>query len=213
MRVDRPPGPVGWRRGEAVERFVRSAGDRHLGADDIHRTVDADAVAVSSATCNSRAAAARHDLVGKDGRVVCTRHAAVQVDLGVARLDVRGDQHLGLGHCRTGGFALPTVGTEVVATEDDAFTRESGLIGDAEHQVAELRRTQTGVAAELVDLVRRRFDQHVAAVGGGLCDGRLHHGGMRRAHGVDADGLTGLVPADRVGQPVGRDGDCNMCRS
>ena len=98
----------------------------------------------------------------------------------------------------------------------------------AEHKIPELRRTQTGVAAELVDLVRRRLDQDVAAVGGGLRDGRLHHGGMGRTDGVDPDGFTGLVPADRVGQPVDRwqclrGGDrvtrsppadiCNICRS
>ena len=74
----------------------------------------------------------------------------------------------------------------------------------AEDEIAELRRSQTGIAAELVDLIRRGFDEHVAAVGGGLGDSRLHHGGMRRAHGVDANGLTGLVPSDRLGKPVDR---------
>ena len=148
--------------------------------------------------------AARHDFVGEDGRVIRTGHAAVQMDLGVPGFDIRGNENLGVGHCGTGGLALPAVGTEVVATEDDTFTCESARIGYAEHQIAELRRSQTGIAAELIDLIRRGFDEHAAAVRGRLGDSRLHHGGMRRAHGVDANGLTGLVPSDRLGKPVDR---------
>ena len=81
------------------------------------------------------------DLVVEDGRVVGAGHAAVQVDLGVARLDVLGDEDVGLGHGRVCGFALPSVRAEVVAAEDDAVAWESGAIGEAEHEVAESRRT------------------------------------------------------------------------
>ena len=208
---------------------MRSAGHRHLRADDVHRSAGAAAVCRVFGDPQQAGGPTGDDLVGEDGRIVGAGHAAVQMDLGVARLDVRGDEHVGLGHCRTGGFALPSVRAEVVTAEDDAVSREPGLVGEAEHEIPELRRTQTGVAAELVDLVRRRLDQDVAAVGGGLCNGRLHHGGMGRTDGVDPDGFTGFVPADRVGQPVDRwqclrGGDrchavtcrpdmCNICRS
>ena len=87
------------------------------------------------------------------------------------------------------------------------------LVRDAEDELTEVRRTQTGVAAELVDLVRRRLDQHVATVGGGLRDGCLDHGRMRRTHGVDTDGFAGLVPFDRVGEPAGRVQHLSIMRS
>ena len=143
------------------------------------------------------------DLVVEDGGVVGAGHAAVQVDLGVAGLDVGGDQHVGLVHCGAGGFALPAVGAEVVAAEDDAVAGE--LRAWSAMPSTRSRNSggpQAGVAAELVDLVGGGLDQDVAAVGGGLGDGGLHHGGVGRADGVDADGLAGLVAADRVGEPV-----------
>ena len=52
------------------------------------------------------------------------------------------------------------------------------------------------------DLVGGRLDEDVAVVGGGLNDRGLHHGGVRRTHRIDTDGLAGFVPADGVRQPT-----------
>src|SRR3954465_8922514 len=85
---NRSPGPVRRCRGETTQRLERATRYRNLGADDVHRAVSATAAGGVLGHLQQPCTAARHDVVGKDGRVVRARHAAVQVDFGVSRLDI-----------------------------------------------------------------------------------------------------------------------------
>jgi hypothetical protein len=149
---DRVAGAVGRCGSEAVEGLVGAAGYGHLGADDVHGC-GAGAAGGVFGDLQEAGGAAGDGLVVEDVRVIGAGHAAVKVDLGVAGFDVFSDEDVGLGHGGVGGFALPAVGAEVVAAEDDAVAGEVLLVGDGEDHVAEVGGPHAGVAAVLVDLI------------------------------------------------------------
>lgn len=202
MRLDGSTCVLGRGRREPCQRLVGAAGDRYLGADDVDRGLDAQAVRGLFGHPQQPCRAIGHNLVGQDLRVVGAPHAAIEVDLAVAGFDVGRDERVGVGHSHRCRLVLPTVGAQMVTAEDHAVAVESLLVGDVVHQVAEVGGPHTGIAAELVDLVRRRLDEHETVVRGGLHDGCGHHGGMRRAHRVHADRIAGLVLRDRFANPV-----------
>jgi hypothetical protein len=67
----------------------------------------------------------------------------------------------------------------------------------------ELRGRKAGVAAELVHLVRCRFDRKRRAIRGSLPHGGFEDRGISGAHGIKARGLAGAVAADEEMEPVG----------
>ena len=75
------------------------------------------------------------------------------------------DHHLGLLRRLLGGEALPGVGAEVVAGEDDALGGEAVLVGDPLDEVAEVLRGHARITAILVDLVAGSLDQQRRLVG------------------------------------------------
>jgi hypothetical protein len=67
----------------------------------------------------------------------------------------------------------------VVAAEHDPLAREAQPVCDAEDEVPEVARAHPGVAAELVDLIGGRLDEHVGSVCRGLQHRRLEHRRVR----------------------------------
>ncbi len=84
----------------------------------------------------------------------------------------------------------------MVAAQQQAFAREADLVGDREDEFAEVPRRHAGVAAELVDLVGRGFDQHGGFGAQAFAERRAQYDRMRGADRVDADRLACLVAAD-----------------
>src|SRR6185437_2061169 len=98
------------------------------------------------------------------------------------------------------GQGLPGVGTQMIAAEEDAPARQSRLVREAQHHVAELRRPQARVAAFLVHLIRGGLDQRVTLRGTCVLERGPQRQGMRRADGVDPNGLATPVAAHELEQ-------------
>ena len=133
-------------------------------------------------------------------RVVGQAHAAVQVDLGVAGQHIGAHQLAGLGHGLRGRLVPPRVGTEVVSAEDHAgngVLLPGRRLGD---QRPEAGRAQAGVAAELVDLVAGRLDEHDRLVAPALRHGGLEHEPVGRTDRRQPDGVAAPVGFDQVEQ-------------
>ena len=96
---------------------------------------------------------------GLVGIVVGALHAGVQVDFLVAGQHALLHQHPRFIHRPGSRLALPGIGTQMVAAEDDALAGESDSFGDVVHESHEIARRHTCVAAELVHLVAGGFDE------------------------------------------------------
>ncbi len=181
-------GAVGRRRGEAAQRLVCAAGNGYLGADDVDRTVGAERGGRRlrpPATGGPRGSPRPRRRARQDRRRTTCCSPGGSWCSPPRRTPRSGPRPSPLRHWTDS--RCQRFGPKWSPPSRMRSRAKSAPVGDAEDQVAEVGRPQSGVAAELVDLVRRGLDQHVAAVGGGLGDGRLHHGGVRRAHRVDAD--------------------------
>src|SRR5262245_58199198 len=87
----------------------------------------------------------------------------------------------------------------MVATKQNAVTRQRNTIGDAQDKIAERRRPHPGIAAVLVDLVRSRLDQCEPRVMSlPMAERSLDHQRMRRAHRIETARLASLVPRIQV---------------
>src|SRR5262249_33019606 len=98
------------------------------------------------------------------------------------------------------GLRLPGVGPQVIATQHDPFTRQAGLVGHAQNEIAKLRRPEARVTAVLIDLVGSRLDERQPLFGLGMLEGSANDDGMRRAYRVDSDGCAGTVTLHDRGQ-------------
>ena len=99
-----------------------------------------------------------------------------------------------------GRKCLPAVGTEVVATQDDAVFRQSMSSRQIQNEPPKIPRFHPCITAELVHLVRRSLYQEVAIVVERLQNRGLYNQRMSRANRVDAHGFAGLVPLHGVQQ-------------
>jgi hypothetical protein len=143
-----------------------------------------------------------NNLVGQRNRAAGAGHAAVEVNLEEPGLDVTGHQHRGSVHGLLGPETPPAVGPQMVSAQHDSFPRQAETVRRVEYDVAEVRRPHARVAAELVDLVRRRLQQQRSAVVEGLQHRRLDHQWMHRADRSDANRRPGTVAPDKVEQKI-----------
>ena len=190
-------------RGERLDGLLGTAGHGHLGADHVDHVERLVALAGGLLGDPGQPGGALGDQGARErGGVAGADHAAVEVDLGEAGSDVRGDQHLGPVHGVVGTGVAPPVRPEVVAAEDEAVARKADAVDDVVHECGEVGGPQAGVAAVLVDLVGGRLDEQQAAVGVRLAGGRLEHDRVRGADRGDAHGGAGVVPGDEVTKRV-----------
>src|SRR5690606_13818951 len=70
-----------------------------------------------------------------------------------------------------------------------------------------VRGRHTGIAAELIDLIRRGLDEQRCIAGARLAHGTLNNSRVRRAQGVHTGRLSPLVPRHDVEQRLHRCGD------
>ena len=86
----------------------------------------------------------------------------------------------------------------LLRTKDDSVARKLQRIGDGKHEVAEVVRSHTGVSTELIDLVRRGFNENVGVVISRLAHRRFQHRRVSRTDRVNPGCVSGLVVTDRV---------------
>ena len=182
---------------EACELFRSPARLRHLGSDDIDRRLPSGA-AIDTFGHSAQPRCARcDDLVVQRRLVVRARHGAVEMDLAEAGADILFDHHVSARHRFVCRQRLPWIRTKVISAKDNLVRRKACPICNASDEIAELRGLHAGIAAVLIDLVRRRLNQRERnLVPGGVNEGCFNHKRMRGTHGKDAARLSGLVPRD-----------------
>ena len=103
---------------------------------------------------------ARAATISSEGAVVVgTGRAAIEAEVGVAGRDIAADQFVDMRH-RSRGRSIPPGSAEVIAPQHDARDREPDTVTDPLGERAEIGRTHSGVAAELVHLVGGGLDQY-----------------------------------------------------
>src|SRR3954468_16576161 len=115
-----------------------ATGYRDLGADDIDRLRSVSSWQSGFCRCGQARGTGSRLVVLQRHRLALAAHGAVEVQLAESRGRKGADHHLGLFHRLLGGEALPGVGAEVVAAEDDALDWEAVLGGDPLDEVAEV---------------------------------------------------------------------------
>jgi len=95
---------------------------------------------------------------------------------------------------------LPTVGTEVVATQDDAIFGQPMPSRQVQYESPKIPRLHPGVATELIHLIRRGLHQEVAIIFERLQNRSLDYKRVRRADRVDANGFPTLMPCHSLEQ-------------
>ena len=193
-----------------------AAGYRHFGADDIDRRL---AARFFPGTLGNRAqpccAFSCHCLRDRL-RIVRARHGAVEMDLPESRGDVLPDQHLRLLHCRRCRLLAPRIGAEMIPTQPEAFRGKIYAPRDPLNEAPEIIRRHAGVAAELIHLVGRGFDQQRRSGRSGLLQRAIDHRGVSRAEGIDPRLLPALVTRQHFEQlfhPTGTRADSSGCNA
>ena len=115
------------------------------------------------------------------------------MNLGVAGQHVGAHQLASLGHRLCGRFMAPGEGPEMVAPQDERGWRIALLRRDLGDKGPEVGGAHTGVAAELVDLVAGRLDEHDRLVAHALPQGRLEHEAIGRADRGQPDAMPRAV--------------------
>ena len=200
MRVRRANGGV--RAGHLQRRnvLVRAARDRYLGSDDIVGN-DAGGCRGPFRHGSKARGTGRYRRFGQWSRIAAAGHAGVEMDLGEPGRHEGRYHALALLHGLVRRQRLPRIRAEMVATEHNAFARQSDLRRNAEDEIAEGHRRHPGVAAAVVDLVAGRLDQHGAAVVRCVLQRRLDDEGVGRADRGDAGSAA-------IGRRAGKVREC-----
>jgi hypothetical protein len=140
----------------AVVGGARAAGGRDFGADDEEEFARVGGVFQGGG--GQGGGAGSGDFVGELRGFSGAAFGAVEVDLGEACGGVVGDHTVGFGHGVGGKEFAPGLRAKVVAAEEDATGVHLGAGCYAIDKADKIGGRQTGVAAVLVDLVRRRLD-------------------------------------------------------
>ena len=74
--------------------------------------------------------------------------------------DVSFNQGYGFLHRFCRYFILPAVRAEVIAPQDQSFSREANFLCDAIDKITEIGGFHPGIATKLINLIRRCFDQN-----------------------------------------------------
>jgi hypothetical protein len=154
---------------QGIDRLVGAAGDRDLSADDIEQFALTESLGGRLLRHRSelRRSACDHSVAEGTAGVIGASHAAVQMNLLVARVRIGCDELCRLTHRLVAGQRAPCVRPQVITAEDDAIFGQAHLPRGRQHEVAELSRRHPGVSAELVDLVAGCLDERDRVV--------LHH--------------------------------------
>src|SRR5678815_659203 len=117
-----------------------------------------------------------------------------------------------LCHRGCGRLGTPRIRTEMVATEPEPIHWESDARGDIAHEAPEVGGTHSGIAAELIDLIRGRLDQQRDFACLRFAQRALDDLRVRRAQRVHADALAVLVSRHDVEESLHActgSSDCN----
>ena len=189
---------IGWRDALPVLIGARAAGRGHFGADDIAepRGIRGRCLADRGQTGGPFC----RNLIVHLRRFACASFGTVKVDLGEAGSHIGAHQILGLGHGAVCGFAAPSLWAQMVSAEMYQFGVGPDLIGKVPDKGDEIGRLQSGIAAELVDLITGRLDQNgvlhlLRQRQRGAQDIRL-----RGTDGRDGDRGSGAVACVQVGK-------------
>ena len=189
------------RHRQFLDLLEGAAGNGHFRADDVHRL----GLGLARRRFRHRRQTGRplgRHRIGERHRLAGAAHRRVEVQLGEAGPGVGLDHHPRLGHGGLGAEALPGVGAEMVAAEDDAIEGKADAAGDGLDEVAEVGRRHAGIAAVLVDLVAGGLDQHRQAEPVGVAHGRLDDQRVRRTDRRNAFGAGARPPGGDVLQYV-----------
>ena len=198
MGVDRHADRGGSRHRQRAELLGRTAGCGHLGANHVDGSLPASGLPGTLGGAAEPGRALGDDAIGEGRRVIGAAHRAVQVDFPKSRGHVALDELLGVCHGDAGWLRAPGVGAEMVAAEQHPFGRQDCMGGDLRHVRPERGRSHAGVAAELVDLVRGRLDEHPLSVPLSLAQCGLDDERVRGTDGVDPLAAAGLVPLEEL---------------
>ena len=193
--------------GASLRQRCFTAGYRHFRADHVDGRREAGG---SRRRFGDEAQARRaggHGFIVELQWIVGTAHAAIEVDFMETGRRIRGDQGLGVGHGGGRIEVLPGVRAKMVAAQHQAAGGETLFARQCQHGVAENCRRHARVAAELVDLVRGRFDQQHGVVLAGHAHGGAQHARVAAAHGVQSHAFAAAVRLDHLldrGQGKGR---------
>ena len=144
----------------------------------------------------------RDVFVGERDGFTRAAHRAIEMNLAEAGVDIGRHHRLGMTHRLIGGQRLPGIGAEVIATEDHPVHAQANCVGDTGDEGTKIPRRHAGIAASLVDLVARCFDQHHSAIALPARQRGLDHQRVRRAHrGNAAKSCT--RPADEAAKRCG----------
>ena len=112
---------------QIAERFLRTAGNRHFGSDDVNgRHIASCGFAKRFFTDLAQFCGAFRDSFRRQRRmrtagIVRTAHARIEMNFPVTGRHVRGNLVAGFAHRRCGGLALPDVRTKVVTAKNQAI--------------------------------------------------------------------------------------------
>src|SRR6185312_4607303 len=137
-----------------------------------------------------------------EGVVVGAGHRRIEVNLAESRFDEGGDHGAGAIHGDGGRLVLPRIGAKVIAAEDDAVGIDAFAGGHDVDEILEAGGGHAGIAAELVDLVAGRLDQHRLVVIGITGQHRAQRFGVRRTVGGNADRFAVAVGRRNLGEAV-----------
>jgi hypothetical protein len=150
---------------------------------------------------------ARDDGFGQRLRIAAASHGTIEMNLAEAGYDILTDHFSSLRQCVTRRFVPPGIGTEVIAAEPQLLLAKPCLLRDLEYEATEVRGRHAGIAAELIDLIRRGLDEQGGIECPRLSHGTLNNPRMRRAQGVHTGLLAPLVSRHDVEQRLHRCGD------
>ena len=148
-----------WRSdGKFRQRFVRATWHWNFSADNVHQ-IRSTKFFYTSLFCDLCKPGGTHgnNGIGQRNRIICARHAAVEMDLFETCRDIATDELVRVTHGFFCGQSLPTVRTQVIAPQNELLAWEVIFICHLFDKTTEVFRCHSGIAAVLIDLIRRCF--------------------------------------------------------
>lgn len=128
--------------------------------------------------------------------VIGARHACIEVDLVVSGEHARADQFTRIAHRHGRRLFSPRVRTKMVSAQQHSLPRKSNSLRCGVDKLGELRRSLSGVTAQLIHLTRSRFDVQNGFILDGLLDGCRDDTGVSGADGVHAYFFAAAIATD-----------------